>query len=199
MRASILHSQRLIVVVGPSGAGKDSVLGAWRQRVAAQRVHFAQRVITRPCDASEAHEPVTLDQFTALRDSGELATCWHANGLHYGLRWREIAALSAGGWVVVNGSRAHLGTLRQQAPLLHAIEITASAALRAQRLARRGREDAAAVAKRLQRHVPVEVAIAVRNDGELSAAVDALHRWWRAQAVQPASDGAFGPNYEWKQ
>jgi len=186
IHASILHSQRLIVVVGPSGAGKDSVLGAWRHRLAAQRVHFAQRVITRPRDASEAHEAVDADEFIRLRDSGELATCWHANGLHYGLRWHEVAPLSRGDWVVMNGSRGHLGTLRRQAPRLHAVEITAPTALRAQRLAQRGREDAAAVAQRLHRHVPAEVSLALSNDGELSAAVDALHGWWRTQALVQA-------------
>jgi len=47
----------LVLVVGPSGAGKDSVIGALRQRLAGDdRVAFARRVITRAVEeGGEAH------------------------------------------------------------------------------------------------------------------------------------------------
>lgn len=177
----IPHSERLIVVVGPSGAGKDSVLRAWRERVQGHGVHFARRIITRPPEASEAHDSVSEGEFGAMRARGHLATWWHANGLLYGVGWGELAPLRHGRWVVLNGSRAHLPVLRAQAPRMQAVEITASVAVRAQRLEARGREDATGIARRLSRELPAEVAVSLHNDQSLDATVDALHDWWTRQ------------------
>jgi ribose 1,5-bisphosphokinase len=178
----IPRSERLIVVVGPSGAGKDSVLAAWRQRLGALPVHFAQRVVTRPHERSEPHEAMSTPEFERAVAGGEFATWWQAHGLHYAVRWRELAPLADARWVVVNGSRAHLAALRQQAPKLQAVELTASPELRARRLAARGREDARAVADRLRRDPPAEVALAIHNDTTLSSAVETLHGWWSSMA-----------------
>ena len=180
----IPHSERLLVVVGPSGAGKDSVLRAWRERVQGRRVHFARRIITRPPEASEAHESVSEGEFGAMRAKGHLATWWHANGLLYGVGWSELEPLRHGRWVVLNGSRAHLPVLRGQAPRMHAVEITASTAVRAQRLEARGREDSTGIARRLGRELPADVALSLHNDDSLEATVDALHAWWSER--QPA-------------
>jgi ribose 1,5-bisphosphokinase PhnN len=110
-------SERLLVVVGPSGAGKDSVLAAWRHRLGAFPVHFAQRVISRQADANEQHEPISACDFARAVAAGELATWWHAHGLSYGLRWRELSPMAQARWVVVNGSREHLPALRRQGPI----------------------------------------------------------------------------------
>ncbi len=181
----IAHSERLVVVVGPSGAGKDSVLQAW----AALRgegdavVHLAQRVVTRPPEGgAEQHEAVSPEVFAALQASHAFATAWQAHGLGYGVRHRELAALGAGEWVVLNSSRAHLPTLRAQAPRMGVVEITACAALRAARLSGRAREDAASVAARLQREAPAPQAdLTLINDGSLHEAAQGLHRWWLAR------------------
>lgn len=186
-RVGIPHSERLLVIVGPSGAGKDSVLAAWRQRLHGHDVHFARRVITREAHASEGHDSVDADGFRHLQARGELAMWWHAHGLHYGVRRSELAVLSRGGWAVVNGSRAHLATLRQQAPHLHAVQITAPPALLSMRLAERARENAEAVAQRLARRLEVPVALELCNVQALSHTVDALHAWWLRQCAETAT------------
>ena len=188
MSADLPHiagARRLIVVVGPSGAGKDSVLRGWRVALAplgVQAPAFAQRVITRASDATESHEAVTAGDFAGMRSQGLLATWWHAHGLDYGARWRQLDPLAAGGWVVLNGSRAHLPALRAQAPGLRVVEIGAPADVLAQRLAARAREDAAARDSRLARAVPmaVDADLALINDGELQHCVDRLVQWWHA-------------------
>jgi ribose 1,5-bisphosphokinase len=176
---TIAGASRLIVVVGPSGAGKDSVLRGWRASTDAPR--FAQRVITRAPDDHEAHEAVTPDDFAGLRSRGLLATWWHAHGLDYGVRRAQLEPLAHGGWVVLNGSRAHLPALRAQAPGLHVVAIGAPPEVLARRLAGRGREDAAAREARLARAIaaPVEADLELVNDGELRQSVDALLHWWR--------------------
>ena len=181
----IAGARRLIVVVGPSGAGKDSVLRGWRAALAtlgAQAPMFAQRVITRAPDATESHEAVTAGDFAGMRSQGLLATWWHAHGLDYGVRWRQFEPLAAGNWVVLNGSRAHLPALCAQAPGLRVVEISAPADVLARRLAGRAREDAAAREGRLARAVPVpvEADLALINDGELQHCVDRLVQWWQA-------------------
>jgi ribose 1,5-bisphosphokinase len=178
--APIAAAQRLILVVGPSGAGKDSVLKAWRQSLGAAAPAFAQRVITRAPDATEDHEAVSGDDFAGLRSRGLLATWWQAHGLDYGVRWQQLEPLAQGRWVVLNGSRAHLPVLRRQASGLRVVEVSAPTHVLAHRLAARAREDALARDNRLARAIetPTEADLRLVNDGELQRCFDALARWW---------------------
>jgi len=180
MSDTIPHSERLLVVVGPSGAGKDTVMAAW-QHAAAQAGHamyIAQRVITRPARAGgEAHEALDPAQWQAACAAGEFVLHWHAHGLAYGVRARAFAALETG-TVLLNGSRAALHAIRARAPHCRVVQITASAQVLAHRLQARGREDAQAMAERLRRGPAVQADISVTNDGALADTVAALMRWW---------------------
>lgn len=176
------HSRHLLVVVGRSGVGKDAVIGAWLRHFApGARPHLARRVITRERHPSEDHEPVSVTAFHQLAAGQRLAFRWQAHGLHYGVRWSELAALHEGRCVVVNGSRQHLPQLREQAPQARVVEIVLPEALRQQRLQSRGRETAAEVATRLSRSAPDSAAdLVIDNSGPLDEAVAALHAWWTA-------------------
>jgi ribose 1,5-bisphosphokinase len=140
---------RLIYVMGPSGAGKDSVLGWLRANLPPGiQVHWAQRTITRPASAGgEAHEAIDAEGFEHLRSQGAFALAWQANGLHYGIRHTELARLQQGHWVLVNGSRGHLPHALQSHPGLQVVHITADPATLTQRLtqtapAQKGRAEA---------------------------------------------------------
>src|SRR5580692_8194818 len=93
----------LVLVVGPSGAGKDTLLDAARRAVADDpRFRFVRRVITRPAEAGgEAHEAVTDAEF-ATRD---FALAWQAHGLRYGIPADIAADLQSGRVLVANSSR----------------------------------------------------------------------------------------------
>jgi ribose 1,5-bisphosphokinase len=143
----------LIYVMGPSGAGKDSILGRARTLLPPEApVVFAHRYITRPADiGGENHVAVTREEFATRRAYGLFAYHWHAHGNDYAVG-REIHDWRAAGMtVVVSGSRDHFlrtGGLDSQArPVL----ITAPAERLKQRLAGRGRESAVEAAERLQR------------------------------------------------
>ena len=159
----------LVLVVGPSGAGKDTLLDAARRALAGDpRFHFVRRVITRPADAGgEAHEAVTEEEFAAR----DFVIQWQAHGLRYGI---PADAIQAGVVSVANVSRTIIADAARRFPV-RVIEITAAPDILAARLASRGREDAADVATRLARSVaiPDGVTIAtVVNDETLKEGVN---------------------------
>ena len=172
----------LVYVMGPSGAGKDSVLSRARALLPPEApVVFAHRYITRPADTGgENHVAVTRAEFAMRRAHGLFAYHWGAHGNDYGVG-REIHDWRAAGLtVVVSGSRDHFlrtGGLDSQArPVL----ITAPADRLKQRLAGRGRENAAEAAKRLERAEAYEIAdprlVTIVNDGTLDKAAEAFVR-----------------------
>ena len=183
----------LLVVVGSSGVGKDAVLNEWvRSSPNALRPHIAQRVITREAHAqSEAHEAVDEATFRCLAAEGLLAFDWQAHGLSYGVRWSELEPLREGRCVVVNSSRAYLDELRRRAPAAAVVEITASEAVRRQRLAARGREAAQGVALRLARQAPPAAAdFMLANEDGLEDAVRELDGWWARHSLHPLATRA---------
>ncbi len=159
----------LVAVVGPSGAGKDTLMAGARLRFGADpRFRFVRRSITRPASAGgEDHESLDRESFLRRRDAGGFALWWEAHGLLYGIPSGIEADLSAGRCVVANLSRGALAEADARYPLL-VLEITAPPSLCAARLAARGREDPDKIAERLAREAPLPPALRVRrveNDG----------------------------------
>lgn len=172
-------SHRLVYVIGPSGAGKDSVLQGLRQSwPQAEAAHWSRRTITRPLQAGgEQHEAVNALAFEQLCRQQAFAMHWQANGLSYGVRHEELLPLQAGRWVLVNGSRAWLPQLLLDWPRATLVHIDADRDILAQRLAARGRESVEAVTARLARQVPLVLpsgAIRIDNNGPLQQAVAEL-------------------------
>lgn len=165
----------LVLVVGPSGAGKDTLLNALRQTLPADtRLRFARREITRPSSDSEDNIEITEAEFEAKRAAGGYALSWQAHGLCYGIDAGVLDQIKAGLTVIASVSRAVLAEAVALQPLV--VEITASPDILATRLAGRGRETAEQIAERLSRQVPIPPGIArvtILNDGALT---DALHQ-----------------------
>lgn len=172
---------RLVYVMGPSGAGKDSLLGWLRQNLPPSTpLHWAQRTISRPLQQSNAlgteqYESVCPATFAALRTNRAFAMHWDANGLGYGVRHAQVAPLALGRWVLVNGSRAHLPQALATFEHLLPVHITASSAVLRERLLARGRETPDEVEARVRRaqafEQPAGVAhIEIHNDSTLDAA-----------------------------
>lgn len=163
---------RLIAVVGPSGAGKDTLIAAARK--ARPDLCFAKRVITRPTSAGgEDFEGVTDFEFARRMETGAFAFHWRAHGLSYGVPIEIEDALAEGRDVVFNGSREALPGIMAKYPRHRVILVTAPNAVLAERLARRGRESRDEIERRLSRSAfePPEGAIVVLNDGALEAGV----------------------------
>jgi phosphonate metabolism protein PhnN/1,5-bisphosphokinase (PRPP-forming) len=161
----------LVLVVGPSGAGKDTLINAAKLALAGDaRFVFPRRAVTRPAMAElEDHDSVTPEQFALHEANGDYALTWEAHGLKYGLPASIRDDIAMGRVVVMNGSRAMVPIAREPLPGTVVVLVGASPQVRAQRLARRGRETAAQISARLAREVDVDIpnAILVDNSGEL--------------------------------
>ena len=146
----------LVLVVGPSGAGKDTLMaGAAAALADDARFRFVRRAITRGAEAGgEAHLAVTASAFGAVRAAGGYALAWEAHGLGYGIPADIAGDLAAGRVVVANVSRGVVAEAAERFAV-RVLLITAPADVLARRLAERGREGAEDVARRLARAVEV--------------------------------------------
>lgn len=165
----------LVYVMGASGAGKDSLLSFARERLDPGVVVFARRFVTRPAAAGgEDHIPVDRAGFGELLATGRLALSWEANGLCYGVGIEIDAEQARGRLVVVNGSRGAYGAAKARYPGLLAVLVRVEEAILRERLAARGREDAAGVAARLERSRGLERdlpgVVVIDNTGSLAEA-----------------------------
>lgn len=170
----------IFAVVGPSGAGKDTLLSG----VLAARpdLRLVRRVITRPTEAGgEDFEGVTEAQFQSRIAQGAFALTWDAHGLRYGIPRDQITGPND---VVFNGSRAALPQAVGVFPDLRVIVVTAPDAVLAARLAARGREPLADITARLSRAAFILpdgiTASTVINDGTPAEGIARL-----LQALQP--------------
>jgi ribose 1,5-bisphosphokinase len=171
---------RLVYVMGPSGAGKDAVLGFARGRLdGRQPVVFAHRYATRPPGPGHPNEvSLGAGEFALRADRGLFRFDWAAWNVRYGVG-AEVDDWAAHGLVVVvSGSREHFVAAGCRHPGVLPVLITASPAVRARRLRARGREDAAAIAERLRRgaaFAPAHPAlVTIDNDGPLEEAATAF-------------------------
>lgn len=140
----------LILVVGPSGAGKDTLIDA--ARIARQDIYFPTRVITRPSyGVGEEFRGVELAEFKELSAQDYFAFEWQAHGLSYGIPNDITTVLKDGQNVLFNGSRGMIDLARKRFRRVLVMVVTAPNIVLAKRLAARGREDANDIANRLRR------------------------------------------------
>lgn len=153
--AADVSAGALVVVVGPSGAGKDSVINDALKRLSGAPVHRVKRVITRASDAGgEEHEAISVAGFENRLAQGAFAVSWSAHGLHYGIPSETKTRLQNGEILIANGSRAALQHFRAVFPRMIVVNIVASPEVLAKRLIARGRESENEILARLRRRLP---------------------------------------------
>ena len=170
----------LVLVVGPSGAGKDTILdGAGRRLAGDDRFVFARREITRPAEAGgEDHAPVTWDQFVERRADGVYGLHWEAHGLGYGVPATTLEDINQGSAVIVNVSRGVIAGARERFPPVRVFSITVPRAILEERLRARGRETPEEIERRLARADAYRVGggdvVTVSNDGPVERSIDSF-------------------------
>jgi ribose 1,5-bisphosphokinase len=170
----------LFYVIGPSGAGKDTLMNHARTTINGEKaVLFAHRYITRPHGSgNENHVYLSAEEFKLRRDAGFFALHWESHGNYYAVGAEIDKWMKNGFNVVVNGSRQYLPVAQQLYPELVVILVTANPAVISQRLAGRGRETAAEIEKRILRSSEIDTDLSgfiqVQNDTTIEAAGDRL-------------------------
>jgi ribose 1,5-bisphosphokinase len=168
---------RLVLVVGPSGAGKDTLLNLARAACAGNRsIVFPRRLVTREASASEDNVQLDDEAFERLLAEGALSVHWGAHGHRYALPRSVEDEVRAGRTVVANVSRTVVDILRQNYVDVVVVAISAPAEILAERLAARARGTDGAIELRLARGVddPVVADITIVNVGDPAAHAERL-------------------------
>ena len=169
----------LVVIIGPSGVGKDTILAALTQRL--PNAHKLRRYITRPAElGGEDYISITQDAFDTMKREGEFILDWQAHGLSYGVHRDMRTSLDLGKTLLLNGSRGALSQVFEGFPEAQVYSITAQAEELRKRLIARGRESAQDIERRLERAAAYAVpdhanVTAIDNSGDVDTAVAQIY------------------------
>jgi ribose 1,5-bisphosphokinase len=153
-RPDAIGPGRLILIVGPSGAGKDTLLGLARVACADDRnIVFPRRVVTREASAFEDNDQISHDGFARALAEDAYAMHWQAHGHCYGVPRAIDDEIRAGRTVIVNVSRTVICAMRLAYADVVVVSITAPPQVLAERLAMRARGSDGKIEHRLGRTV----------------------------------------------
>lgn len=170
----------LVLVIGPSGVGKDTLIGGARKALDGdKRFSFVRRLVTRPADIDlEDHVSLDIEEFARAAEAGRFALTWQAHGLDYALPIGVDTDLTLGRVVVANISRHAVPLALAKYPLCRVLQVSAEISLRAERLAGRGRENRDQIVARLAREgaaLPADVSpIVIDNSSSVGIGVTAF-------------------------
>jgi len=90
----------LVIISGPSGVGKDTIIESLRQRPETRDAHYVITCTTRAPRPGEidgvSYQFVSREEFVSMRDRGELLEANEVHGNWYGTPRRQVAdALAA--------------------------------------------------------------------------------------------------------
>ena len=148
----MIGSGRLVLVVGPSGAGKDTLIAGARAACRDDTtVIFPRRVVTRPASAFEDNDVLSKFDFAQAAANGEFAFWWSAHGHDYGIPSSIDREIEGKHTVVCNVSRTVIATVRGRYVHVVAVLVTAPEEVLAARLAGRDRASDGQLSERLKR------------------------------------------------
>lgn len=171
----------LVLVVGPSGAGKDTLIDVVRAACRDETgIVFPRRVITRPSSAAEDHDTISNAAFDQAAADEAFALWWIAHGLKYAIPAAINDDIRAGRTVVCNVSRAVIGSVRERYAHVTVVLVTAPQDILAARLRERGRGSDGSIMDRVQRSVAADselnADVVIENIGTVESAAGTLLR-----------------------
>jgi|SRR5215469_4437601 len=168
----------LILVAGPSGSGKDTLISAARCALKENLGFvFPPRFITRADQTGEEHIYVSPEDFEHLRREGRFFLNWTAHGLSYGIPAGIREDLEAGRATVFNISRRMIPAAREKWLYTRVIAVTVEPEALRLRLRARGRESEDEIEARVRRAYDQAYAIdgpahSLNNSGPLDESIE---------------------------
>ena len=151
-RSRLIGPGRLVLVVGPSGAGKDTLIAGARTACRDDAtIVFPRRVVTRPASTFEDNDVMSKSAFEQAAVKGAFAFWWSAHGHHYGIPLAIDFDIEMGRTVVCNVSRTVVRAIRWRYVHVVAVLVTAPKDVLAKRLAARDRASDGGIVERLHR------------------------------------------------
>ena len=182
-----------VAIVGPSGAGKDTIINAVHQSLKNNpEFLFVRRTITRKAGinsfddhaetsqniGNEDNIGVSLEQFLELSEKASFSLQWFAHGIHYALPIGIVDEVRKGKIVIANVSRAELEHAKELFGKVFVIEINAPIGILKERLLSRKREKITDIEERLERaNIPIHLPKGAKycyidNSGNINYSVD---------------------------
>jgi ribose 1,5-bisphosphokinase len=174
MVAEVQKKGVLILVAGPSGSGKDTLIAAARRTLAGDPGFvFPMRLITRADQCGEEHVYVPASVFEASARNGGFFLHWEAHGFRYGIPGSVRAGLEAGRSVIFNISRRMIPKARELWQPAFVVSISVAGGVLRDRLRLRARETEAQIEERVRRASAIRIAgpyLTIENSGGLGEA-----------------------------
>lgn len=154
------YSSRLVIFVGPSGSGKDTLMVRVRDQILSEDLncHIVERWITRKNDETEQFRSITRAEFNQAVKDNVFAVSWEIYGNCYGVPWSEIDPNLEKGVVLLNLSRKELSKIRSLYPKCRVVVVEVATELAEERIKSRKRDKGTNLDARLQRlHTKIDL------------------------------------------
>ena len=165
--------KNIILICGPSGAGKDTLIREARKYFASYpRVNFVKRYITRPPDEFEDNFFVCEQGFNILMRSNFFLVTWKSYGYYYGIPEYLIREDCCN---FISVSRKTISFFEEKFKNVFTIYVTADYETIKKRLTYRNREDMNILKQRLDRYsfdVEAKNKIVFKNQGPIEVSVE---------------------------
>lgn len=140
--------KKIVLIVGPSGVGKDTLLGYAKELLKHNDdFNFVKRYITRPADSNEDNFYVKDEAFCTLEDNNYFISSWRAHSNCYGIAKECIDSKIN----IISISRAHVKDFEAIYDDVTTIHVTIPRVVLLDRLRMRGRESEAQIMQRIKR------------------------------------------------
>ncbi|PZO81344.1 MAG: phosphonate metabolism protein/1,5-bisphosphokinase (PRPP-forming) PhnN [Mesorhizobium amorphae] len=187
-------SGTFVCVVGPSGAGKDTLIAGARAALAGdRRFTFPRRVVTRDASDAEDHDTVSVENFGLMEAKGEFALSWGAHGLRYAIPGVVASDLAGHRVAVCNLSRRAVADAKKRFEHVRVVLVTAPREVLRARILARGREDGADLDRRLDREAGThtDADLTITNTGPVASHVAGFTRFLQDLAEEDAGAAGF--------
>lgn len=142
----------VILIVGPSGSGKDTLLRSAKKHFGpTDKLSFVRRYITRPPSKDEDNFYLDQEGFLTLKECQFFVSTWQAHNNYYGIARHALTSDKKHYGLLCSISRRAVTDFEEKFANTTTIHVSAREDILLERLKERGRENREDIEKRLHR------------------------------------------------